>query len=187
MENIIFRNNTIYNNTGFIDMETNYQSGDTPPVGYPATKVRNISFVGNRALGGGTGATFKCSVHDFCEELTVMDNFVANSQQPWHCEFIETYTASGNSPSGLEQCMHDSMDRNPTPAPAPTPMPPPGATCEDECVADGHCCTGSTSSYNHPVAPWDAPLRSTPAASPSASRRAMMLTIRVPGALQVCK
>lgn len=34
IENVIFKDNTIYNNTGFIDMETNYQTkSNTPPTG----------------------------------------------------------------------------------------------------------------------------------------------------------
>jgi polygalacturonase len=108
---ISFVNNTIYNNTGFIDVETNYQSGDTPPVGYPATKVSNITFSGNRALGTATGASFVCSVRDFCENIIVTDNFVKNSADPWHCSFIDTYSTSGNFPSGLQECMYKSMNR----------------------------------------------------------------------------
>merc|ERR1711957_991027 len=111
MENIMFRNNTVYNNSGFIDMETNYQSGDVGPEGYPATVVRNISFVGNRALGGATGVTFKCSVKDVCEEISVINNTVLNSDRPWHCNFVHSYNVAGNSPSGMEECMRDSMNR----------------------------------------------------------------------------
>ena len=37
LENIIFADNTIYNNSGFIDLETNYQTGDDAPVGYAPT------------------------------------------------------------------------------------------------------------------------------------------------------
>lgn len=111
MENIVFRNNTIYNNTGFIDMQTNYQTGDTPPKGYPATKIRNIAFIGNRALGAGYGATFACSIHDFCENITVVNNYVAAGGRPWGCQYIDTYNASGNSPAGLAECMEKSMNR----------------------------------------------------------------------------
>ena len=110
MENIIFKDNTIYNNTGFIDMETNYQSGDDQPKGYPATVVKNIVFTGNRALGGGTGASFVCSVHDVCENVTVTNNTVANNADPWNCKFIHSYTTSGNTgEEKLEACMKESM------------------------------------------------------------------------------
>lgn len=111
MENIMFRNNTVYNNTGFINMQTNYQSGDTPPVGYPATKVRNISFIGNRALGGGVGASWECSVHDVCEGLTVINNTIHTGHSSWGCHYVHTYNVHGNSPSGLTDCMEHSMNR----------------------------------------------------------------------------
>lgn len=63
-------------------------------------------------MGGGTGVTFKCSVHAFCEEATVVNNVVANNQHPLNCQFIETYNVSGNSPASLEECMRDSMNRS---------------------------------------------------------------------------
>jgi len=43
--------------------------------------------------------------------------------------------------------------RTPSPVPPPPPTPPtptPPATCEERCVADGHCCTGAISSWQHP-------------------------------------
>eukprot|EP00662_Eupelagonemidae_sp_cell21_P030340 gene30340-biopygen47342 len=92
----------LYNNTGFIDMETNYQSGDVAPVGYPATAVKNIVFTGNRALGGGTGASFVCSVKDACENITVTNNTVANNPNPWHCN-------KNTGEDSLETCMKNSM------------------------------------------------------------------------------
>jgi hypothetical protein len=115
MDNIVFKDNTIYNNSGFIDMETNYQSGDTAPVGYAPTAVKNIVFTGNRALGSATGASFVCSVKDACENITVTNNTVANNPKPWHCKFIHTYTAEGNTGEAeLDTCMKNSMDPNGT-------------------------------------------------------------------------
>ena len=118
IENIMFRNNTIINNTGFIDMQTNYQSGDVAPVGYPATVVRNISFIGNRAIGGATGATWTCSVKDACEDLTVINNTIAGvrgGQNPFSCAFIQSFDVHGNVPGGfLEECMERSMNRSDT-------------------------------------------------------------------------
>ena len=111
--NISFVNNTIYNNTGFIDMQTNYQSGDTPPVGYPPTRVENITFAGNRAMAGAIGASFVCSVHDVCERITVVDNYVKRSTDPWHCKFIHTYEVGRNNTgqAALSKCMEESMPR----------------------------------------------------------------------------
>ena len=50
IENVAFRNNTVYNSTGFVDMETNYQSGDEPPTDYPPTVVRRRSSRHSRRL-----------------------------------------------------------------------------------------------------------------------------------------
>jgi len=110
-ENIIIKDNTIYNNTGFIDLETNYQTKDnSPPKGYAATVVRDITFTGNRALGGGTGATFLCSVNDPCDNITVTNNTVANNPNPWNCHFIKTFTTADNTGEDkLETCMKNSM------------------------------------------------------------------------------
>jgi polygalacturonase len=114
LENIVFADNTIYNTTGFIDLETNYQSGDDAPVGYAPTVVKDIVFVGNRALGAGTGASFVCSVKDVCENITVTNNTVAQSADPWHCKFVHTFTVGGNTgEDALDACMKNSM-KNPT-------------------------------------------------------------------------
>ena len=114
IENVIFKDNTIYNNTGFIDMETNYQTkSNTPPKGYAATAVRNIVFTGNRALGGGTGAAFVCSVNDACDNITVTNNTVANNADPWNCKYIKTFTTSDNTgEESLAACMAGSMHPN---------------------------------------------------------------------------
>lgn len=110
LSNIIVENNTIYNNTGFIDLETNYQSGEDLPVHYPKTVVKDISFIGNRALGHGVGATFACDVNDVCHNITVSGNTIANSENSWNCKYIETWTAAGNTgETNLEKCMHNSM------------------------------------------------------------------------------
>ena len=55
IDNVVFWDNTIFNNTGVIDMETNYQSRGTLLTGHAPTKVKNIVFTGNRTLGGCTG------------------------------------------------------------------------------------------------------------------------------------
>jgi hypothetical protein len=110
VDNIIISRNTIYNNSGFIDMETNYQSGDSPPVGYAPTSVRNIVFDSNRAIGGATGASFVCSVHDSCHNISVTNNTVLHSADPWNCKYIDSYTTSGNTgEADLETCMKNSM------------------------------------------------------------------------------
>ena len=105
-------NNAIYNNTGFIDLETSYQSRDQPPMNYTPTIVRNITFANNRAIGSGVGASFVCSVYDVCENIIVVNNTVNSDDNPWHCHFIDTFVVEGNSPPGLEECMANSMNRS---------------------------------------------------------------------------
>ena len=43
IENVVFKDNTIHNNTGFIDMETNYQTkSNTPPTGVYVCEDRTL-------------------------------------------------------------------------------------------------------------------------------------------------
>merc|ERR1719436_96353 len=108
IENIMIRNNTLINST-FIHLVTNYQSGDKMPVGYPATRIRNVSWVGNV---GHSGASWGCSVNDTCKDITVINNTaIGAGLNPWHCKFVETFKVSGNTPDGLPDCMKNSMNR----------------------------------------------------------------------------
>jgi len=115
IENIVYRNNTVYNNTGFIFVEMSYQSKDDEiPKDYPPTLVRNISFINNHALGRAVGVTFECAENDVCENFVVINNTVAAAkadQDIWNCRFIKTFTVSGNTPAGLERCMEQSMNQ----------------------------------------------------------------------------
>ena len=55
VENIMFRNNTVYNTSSFIFLEVNYQTKEIViPTDYPPTLVRNITFQDNLALGSGS-------------------------------------------------------------------------------------------------------------------------------------
>jgi polygalacturonase len=133
LENISFRNNVVYNTTGFILLSSHYQTKeDSKPNGYDAVLVRNISFVGNRAFGSGKAATWDCSINDVCHDIQVVDNHVAvdptdnhdnnndneskhnGTNNPWTCHFIDTFTVSGNYPHGLEECMEQSMNATAT-------------------------------------------------------------------------
>lgn len=112
VENVAFLNNSIYNTTSFINLQTNYQGGDKMPKGYPPTSVRNISWIGNtygpadkRGHGG-----WQCSVNDTCSDLTVVNNTMLDSESGWSCHYIDSYTVSRNVPSGLEECMKGSMN-----------------------------------------------------------------------------
>jgi polygalacturonase len=116
IENVIFRDNIVYNTSCFILLEMGYQNGEKvdPPKDYAATVVRNISFVRNRAMGMATGASFECFRKDACEEITVINNTVEHvaegSPSPWACRYVKSYRVAGNFPPGLEECMANSMN-----------------------------------------------------------------------------
>ena len=98
----------------------NYQSGESIPVGYNATAISGIVFDGNQAIGGGTGASFHCDSQDACSNITVKNTFVANSQDPWDCKYVSSFTTSNNTgEASLEACMKASMD----PPTSSTPQP----------------------------------------------------------------
>jgi hypothetical protein len=116
IENVIFRDNIVYNTSCFILLEMGYQNGEKvdPPKDYAPTVVRNISFVRNRAMGMATGASFECFRKDACEEITVINNTVEHvaegSPSPWACHYVKSYRVAGNFPPGLEECMANSMN-----------------------------------------------------------------------------
>merc|ERR1711871_1447772 len=94
IQNIVFKDNTIYNNSDFILLETDYQSGDDLPTDYAPTTVKDIVFTGNRALGSATSASFGCSAKDACHNITVINNTIAGNQNPWGCHYIASFTTS---------------------------------------------------------------------------------------------
>ena len=115
IENVAFRNNTVYNTSMFILLELGYQADkDDVPKDYPPTKVRNISFVNNQALGMAVGASFGCAKGDPCENIQIINTTIANagSQNPWGCEFVKSFQVKGNRPGGLRECMANSMNQS---------------------------------------------------------------------------
>ena len=126
LRNIQFVNNTIYNNTGFLLLEATYNTNTNPPVplpNYPTTTIQNITIQGNMGLGMASHATFHCSDMIVCEDIIVKDNVIGGGAAPnhssstdddWSCEYIDRYDVSDNVPSGLEDCMYHSMDRQTT-------------------------------------------------------------------------
>ena len=114
IENIAFVNNTVYNTSMFILLELGYQADkDDVPSDYPPTKVRNISFINNQALGMAVGASFGCARGDPCEDIQVINTTIVNAgkRDPWGCDFIKSFQVKGNSPGGLEECMANSMNQ----------------------------------------------------------------------------
>lgn len=118
IQNIHFNDNTVWNNTMFILVETNYHGENKPqplPDGYPKTVVKDIYFRNNRAVGFAKAASFNCDAQDPCHDFHVHDNLIVlvpskNIPSPWGCNYIESYDVAGNIPSGLEECMAKSMN-----------------------------------------------------------------------------
>jgi polygalacturonase len=115
LRNIDFHTNTIYNTSGFLVLETDYQDKDKRheiPPDYPVTDVRNISIQGNSGLGFATEVTFGCSKYVVCEDVTVRDNWIVNSSSSnYQCSYVDTYQVDHNTPPGLNACMLRSMNR----------------------------------------------------------------------------
>merc|ERR1711862_77088 len=114
MHNILFDSNIIYNNTGFLLIETDYQSNHDndllPP--YPTTDIRNISFIDNSGLGHAISMNFDCSEFLPCNDIQVKNNWLLDSNNddddnssPYHCSYVQTYELENNSPPGLDECM----------------------------------------------------------------------------------
>mmetsp|Transcript_37899 Transcript_37899/g.80669 ORF Transcript_37899/g.80669 Transcript_37899/m.80669 type:complete len:153 (-) Transcript_37899:72-530(-) len=111
VERITFRNNEVFNTTGFIRLETAYQSRGAPkmPRDYPPTVVRDISWI-NNTYGPATrrtGAKWLCSPNTTCEAITVVDNTMP-PRGKWQCTHVRAFNVSGNVPNGLPDCMQNS-------------------------------------------------------------------------------
>jgi polygalacturonase len=120
LEHISFRNNRVYNTSDFILLEASYQTNnnnnnnDDVPHGYPPAQIRNISFVGNVALGTGVTAQWSCAPLEPCHDILVRDNSIrlhTPHHNPWTCTNVQSFTVSGNYPTGLTKCMEESMNQ----------------------------------------------------------------------------
>jgi polygalacturonase len=112
IQNVTFHNNTVWNASMFILLEVGYQSNpdELPPISYLATKVQNITFSSNSALGSAKSVTLHCSMYDLCHNLTILDNLISSCPyNPWNCQYIaDDYVATDNYPPGLEECLYNS-------------------------------------------------------------------------------
>jgi polygalacturonase len=108
--NITFRHNTVYNTTGFLDIEIDYQSQVLPPKDYNATKIDGIVIQDNRGLGSASSASFRCSPDVVCDHVTVQRNIMLNDKSTWSCSFVRQYQVDHNYPPGLQECMDNSWN-----------------------------------------------------------------------------
>ena len=112
IENVRYENNLVHKNYSCISLITDYQMTQnaldrcSPTTGYPATTIRNISWIGNTCGSG--GGSWGCSVNDTCSGIAVVNNSLPNGTD-YQCEYIESFTVHGNEPLGLPSCMRESM------------------------------------------------------------------------------
>ena len=120
LRHIRFADNVVYNNTGFVLVETDYQSHYQTPPPYPTTQIYNISIVGNSAIGTARGMQFGCSEYMPCQDIVVKDNWILNgdAESSYHCHYVASYHVDNNSPPGLGECFDQSIPPHPNP---PTP------------------------------------------------------------------
>jgi polygalacturonase len=114
LRNLQFHTNIIYNTTGFLLLETDYQDNQHKlPPNYPTTELRNISIRSNSGLGLAVSMNFGCSEFMQCDQIQVIDNWILDgTSSNYHCSYVDTYQVENNFPSGLEECMYDSMNRS---------------------------------------------------------------------------
>ena len=113
LRHLQFYDNTIYNNTGFLFLETDYQDNKHKlPPNFPTTKIQNISIRGNSGLGMAVGVTLGCSNYLQCNQIQVKDNWILHGTSAnYFCSYVHSYHVENNFPAGLEACMYESMNR----------------------------------------------------------------------------
>jgi len=94
MKNIIFRNNTVYNKTSVIRLETGYQKKKNDNGGRP-TVIENLSFQSNRALTAKSIQIF-CSGDLPCRNVTFLNNDF-DPTVPVQCANVEVIDQNGNN------------------------------------------------------------------------------------------
>lgn len=94
MQDIVFRNNTIYNTTAAIDLETNYQQKNSTEDTNP-TLIQGISFEGNRGLGTGNNMHFLCPKSLPCKNIAFINNSFAPSGLI-ECQNVQVLDEFGN-------------------------------------------------------------------------------------------
>lgn len=110
IEDVVFENNKMINNTYTMNIATNYDNGKHS---YPDTKLRNITFRGVSVDGTNLGGAFVCNENSPCDNVVVENNMLTNYHKNWGCHWISSYTVSENTDeSELEDCMAKSMNKS---------------------------------------------------------------------------
>jgi len=100
MENILFRNNTIYNTTSVIELETDYQENKKDIEGRP-TIIRNLSFQSNQGLGTAKGISFSCDKDMPCRNVTFFNNDF-DQKDSIQCKNVEVIDEKGTNVCSLK-------------------------------------------------------------------------------------
>lgn len=95
MKNIIFRNNTVYNTTSVILIETAYQTDKNDIEGRP-TMIQNLSFQSNKGRGTATGISFSCNKDLPCRNVTFFNNDFDPTASV-QCKNVEVIDQSGTN------------------------------------------------------------------------------------------
>jgi polygalacturonase len=111
MKNIVFRNNTVYNTTSLILLETDYQTDETDNTGKP-TKIENLSFQSNRGRGTAKGISFSCNKDLPCTNVTFLNNDF-DPTVSIDCKNVEVIDQNGrNVCSAMAASDDSSLQRN---------------------------------------------------------------------------
>mmetsp|Transcript_7961 Transcript_7961/g.17110 ORF Transcript_7961/g.17110 Transcript_7961/m.17110 type:complete len:489 (-) Transcript_7961:69-1535(-) len=94
MENIVFANNTVYNTTSIILVESGYQDKEEDKKVRP-TLIQNLSFQGNHGRGTAKGIQFSCSKYLPCRNVTFLNNNF-DPETLVQCENVEVIDQNRN-------------------------------------------------------------------------------------------
>ena len=103
IENIMFRNNTVYNTTGVIFLETDYQT-NSGNEGRP-TVIKNLTFQSNKGRGTAEGISFHCSKDLPCENITFFDNDFHPTSIG--CEYAKVIDENGKNVCSDDEVAYD--------------------------------------------------------------------------------
>lgn len=105
MENILFRNNTVFNTSSVILLETDYQTNNDNE-GRP-TRIKNLTFENNKGHGSATGISLSCSKDLPCEDV----RFIDNDFHPTHisCDNLEIMDENGNNVCSDDDTVEDAI------------------------------------------------------------------------------
>jgi len=112
MTNIVFRNNTVYNTTFAILLETDYQEHqkDTKP---RPTLIENIAFESNRGRGTAKSINFNCDKDLPCKNVTFLNNDF-DPKEPIRCKNVKVIDKTGTNICSADAERYESTNKKRT-------------------------------------------------------------------------